>query len=218
VVVNDLYPDLYPQSNHWYGVEHAILNPNFEMVSPKEEPKETVEHILIAYGGTDPANLTEKAISALIGLGYDKKTTVILGPGHSHYEAIKEKIKEFNGDVQLLQDVSNMAVLMKEADLALTSAGRTVTELMTIGVPTITMCQNNREMRHNHASSTFGIVNLGFGESISSEVLADHIKMFISDVSLRRDMYARMRNAVKNRSNAAIVNKILEFYKNKDKK
>jgi len=108
--------------------------------------------------------------------------------------------------------------LMKEADLALTSAGRTVTELMTIGVPTITMCQNNREMRHNHASSTFGIVNLGFGQSISSEVLADHIKMFINDVSLRRDMYARMRNAVRNRSNAAIVNKILEFYKNNDKK
>jgi spore coat polysaccharide biosynthesis predicted glycosyltransferase SpsG/CTP:molybdopterin cytidylyltransferase MocA len=218
VVINDLYPDLYPQNNHWYGVEHAILNPNFEMVSPKGEPKETVEHILIAYGGTDPANLTDKAISALIELGYDKKTTVILGPGHSHYKDIKEKIKGLNGEVQFLQNVSNMAILMKEADLALTSAGRTVTELMTIGVPTITMCQNNREMRHNHASSTFGIVNLGFGESISSEVLADHIKMFINDVSLRRDMYARMRNAVKNRSNVAIVNKILEFYKNKDKK
>ncbi|MEX0719997.1 MAG: glycosyltransferase [Balneolaceae bacterium] len=218
VVINDLYPDLYPQSNHWYGVEHSILNPNFEMVSSKEEPKEIVENILIAYGGTDPANLTDKAISALIQLGYENTTTVILGPGHSNYEAIKEKVKEMKGEVQLLQNVSNMAVLMKEADLALTSAGRTVTELMTIGVPTITMCQNNREMRHNHASSTFGIVNLGFGESISPEVLADHIKMFMNDVSLRRDMYARMRNAVKNRSNAAIVNKILEFYKNKNNK
>lgn len=218
VVINDLYPDLYPQSNHLYGVEHAILNPNFEMVSPKREPKEAVEHILIAYGGTDPANLTDKAISALIALGYDQKTTVILGPGHSHSETIKEKIKKLNCEVQLLQNVSNMAVLMKEADLALTSAGRTVTELMTVGVPTITMCQNNREMRHNHASSTFGIVNLGFGESISSQVLAKHIRMFIDDVSLRRDMYARMRNAVKKRSNANIVNKILEFYKNRDKK
>jgi spore coat polysaccharide biosynthesis predicted glycosyltransferase SpsG len=106
-----------------------------------------------------------------------------------------------------------MAVLMQKADLALTSAGRTVTELMTIGVPTITMCQNNREIRHNHASSTFGVVNLGFGKSITTEVLAEHIKIFMEDASLRRDMYLRMRKAIKNRSNANIVNKIIETFK-----
>lgn len=217
IVINDLYPDIYPQQNHWYGVEHAILNPNFEMVEPRNEPQEEVEHILIAYGGTDPANLTEKAISALITLGYEKDATIILGPGHSHFEQVKQRAKDLMGNVKLLHNVSNMAVLMKEADLALTSAGRTVTELMTVGVPTITMCQNNREMRHNHASSTFGVVNLGFGDSISPEVLANHIKIFINDASLRRDMYLRMRNAVKNRSNAAIVSKILESYKNNKK-
>jgi spore coat polysaccharide biosynthesis predicted glycosyltransferase SpsG len=126
---------------------------------------------------------------------------------------VKEKADKLKGDVRLLQNVGNMATLMKEAQLALTSAGRTVTELMAMGVPTITMCQNNREMRHNHASSTFGVVNLGFGVSITDEVLAEHIKMFIEDVSLRKDMYARMKNAVKNRSNSAIVLKILDTYK-----
>lgn len=214
IVVNDLYPDIYPRENHWYGVEHAILNPSFEMVDTRPEPAEQVNHILIAYGGTDPANLTEKAILALQQIGYKEKVTIILGPGHSHYESVQEQANQLQADITLLQNVSNMAVLMKEADLALTSAGRTVTELMTVGVPTITMCQNNREMRHNHASSTYGIVNLGLGSSISSEVLAEHIKMFVEDVSLRRDMYARMKSAVKKRSNAAIVSKILATYKN----
>jgi len=215
IVVNDLYPDIYPQENHWYGVEHAILNPNFEMVESRPEPNETVNHILIAYGGTDPANLTEKAILALQKIGYQKKVTIILGPGHSHYESVKGQAGQLNADVTLLQNVSNMAALMKEADLALTSAGRTVTELMTVGVPTITMCQNTREMRHNHASSTYGVVNLGLGAPISPEVFAEHVTMFIEDVSLRKDMYARMKNAVKNRSNAVIVSKILDIYKNK---
>lgn len=213
IVVNDLYPDIYPQDNHWYGVEYAILNPNFEMVESRSEPTERVNHILIAYGGTDPNNLSEKAILALEQIGYDKKVTIILGPGHSHYESVKLAARKLEADVTLLQNVSNMAALMKEADLALTSAGRTVTELMTVGVPTITMCQNNREMRHNHASSTYGIVNLGLGSSISSEVLAEHIKMFVEDVSLRRDMYTRMKSAVQNRSNATIVSKILDTYK-----
>lgn len=213
IVVNDLYPDIYPQENHWYGVEHAILNPNFEMVESRSAPTEMVNHILIAYGGTDPANLTEKAILALQKIGYTEKVTIILGPGHSHYDSVKEQAGQLTADVTLLQNVNNMAVLMKEADLALTSAGRTVTELMTVGVPTITMCQNTREMRHNHASSTYGVVNLGLGAPISPEVLAEHISMFMEDVSLRKDMYARMKSAVKNRSNAAIVSKILDIYK-----
>ena len=217
IVVNDLYPDIYPQKNHWYGVEHAILNPNFEMVECRPEPTGIVNHILIAYGGTDPANLTEKAILALQQIGFEDKITIILGPGHSHYKSVKEQAGKLNADVTLLQNVSNMAALMKEADLALTSAGRTVTELMTVGVPTITMCQNNREMRHNHASSTFGIVNLGFGSSISPDVLAEHITIFMEDVSLRKDMYSRMLSAVKNRSNSAIVSKILDTYKNSNK-
>lgn len=214
IVINDLYPDTYPQKNHWYGVEHAILNPIFEMVDGKNKPVEDVNNILIAYGGTDPSNLTEKAISALISIGYDKKTTVILGPGHAYFERIKNILDKMEGEVILLQNVTNMAAIMSKADLALTSAGRTVTELMTMGVPTITMCQNSREMRHNHASSTYGVVNLGYGKSITTEVLADHIQLFIGDVSLRRDMFFRMKAAIKKRSNASIVGKILDIYKN----
>ncbi|MFT7155826.1 MAG: spore coat polysaccharide biosynthesis predicted glycosyltransferase SpsG [Parvicella sp.] len=218
IVINDLYPDLYPKQNHWYGVQNAILNPSFEMIETRSEPNDIVDHILIAYGGTDPANLTVKAVSALISIGYDRNVTVILGPGHSHFGQIEQLLKKVKGDVKLLQNVDNMAVLMKQADLALTSAGRTVTELMIIGVPTITMCQNSREMRHNHASSTFGIVNLGFGESITADVLADHIQLFIGDVNLRRDMYHRMKAAVRERSNASIVNKILNAYETRNRK
>lgn len=214
VVINDLYPDLYPQKNHWYGIEHAILNPNFEIEEPKHPPTSEVEHILIAYGGTDPNNLTVKALRALALIDFKKKVTVILGPASMDKKTVKAEIKKLPADVRLLQDVKNMAKVMKQADLALTSAGRTVTELMCIGVPTIAICQNMREMRHNHATGSYGVVNLGLGTSVTSKVLAEHIAMFTEDVSLRRDMYARMRSAVQNRSNAAIVSKILNTYKN----
>lgn len=215
IVVNDLYTDVYPKNNHWYGVEHAILNPNMEVCDPRPEPVGDVNHILIAYGGTDPSNLTVKAIESLLRICYVKEVTIVLGPGYSHYGEVKELISQLRGKVNLMQNVSNMAVLMQRAELALTSAGRTVTELMTIGVPTITMCQNNREMRHNHASSTFGVVNLGLGKSITAKVLAEHIQTFMKDLSLRRDMYWRMREAVRHRSNASIVNKIMGAFKNK---
>lgn len=212
VVINDLYPDLFPQENHWYGVEHAILNPNFEMANARPEPGGDVGNILLAFGGTDPSGLTKKALKALIHIGYEGKVTVVIGPGYSNKEEVENVSGQLPGDSEIYQDVKNMAALMKKADLALTSAGRTVTELMTMGVPTIAMCQNMREMRHNHASSSFGVVNLGLGESVTPEVLGNHINMFLSDKQLRVDMYRRMRRAVQNRSNNTIVSKILSTY------
>jgi spore coat polysaccharide biosynthesis predicted glycosyltransferase SpsG len=212
LVINDLYPDVFPQENHWYGVEYAILNPNFEMIKPREEPNGKVDNILLAYGGTDPSNLTIKAMDAIKQIGYDGVTNIVIGPGHSNKEGVENLAKEMSGKVRIVQNVKNMAALMKKANLALTSAGRTVTELMVVGVPTIAMCQNMREMRHNHASSNFGVVNLGLGKSITSDVLAEHITMFLEDENLRRDMYNRMRASIKKRSNQAIVSKIISEF------
>lgn len=213
VVINDLYPDLYPQNNHWYGIENAILNPNFEIEYPKEIPSGDVAHILIAYGGTDPSNLTLKALQALESLDYNKKLTIVLGPGNERMKDVKRIIKEIDAKVTVLQNVKNMAKVMKEADLALTSAGRTVTELMSLGIPTIAICQNTKEMRHNHATGSYGVVNLGLGSSIEPNVLADHIKIYLDELDIRRDMYRRMINATKDRSNSTIVSNILSEYK-----
>lgn len=213
IVINDLYPDLYPQKNHWYGIENAILNPNFEIEEPKGPPDDSVNHILIAYGGTDPNNLTLKALQGLYKINYSKKITVILGPGYNQIDQIKAEIKKMDADVSLLQDVKNMAKVMKQADLALTSAGRTVTELMCIGVPTIAICQNMREMRHNHATGSYGVVNLGLGTSIGPEVLGEHIQIYIDDLQMRKDMYHRMISATKDRSNSSIVSNLINTYR-----
>ena len=212
VVINDLYPDIFPQENHWYGVEHSILNPNFEMVAPRKEPTGKVDHILLAYGGSDPSNLTEKALNAIQLTEFDGDVTIVVGPGFDSLSQIEALASEMGDNIKILKSVDNMALLMKKASLALTSAGRTVTELMTVGVPTIAMCQNLREMRHNHASSNFGVVNLGLGQSITPEVLAKHIEMYLNDENLRCDMYNRMTRAVKGRSNYTVVSKILSRY------
>lgn len=216
VVVNDLYPDLYPSKNHWYGVENAILNPYFEGINPRVETGEEVRRILIACGGTDPSNLTWKAIKALEIIDFKNVINVVLGPGNLNYDEIIQTIDNTPLKINLLANVDNMAELMLNSDLAITSAGRTVTELMSARVPTLAMCQNTREMRHNHASSNYGIVNLGMGQHISAEVLADHIHLYLNDGSLRMDMCERMSNAVKNRSNKKVIDKIMNAYKSRN--
>lgn len=206
IVINDLYSDLYPQENHWYGVENAILSPYFETVHPISEIKPTVERILVTFGGTDPQNFTHKSLEALQLINFRGEVRVVVGPGYQHGEI---NLHDFGlvGDVQ--RAIKNMAEVGRSVDLALTSAGRTVTELMTLGLPMIVMCQNLRELRHTHASSVFGVINLGLGEYVDTSSLAQHINLLLKESHLRLDMHQRALKAVRNRSNVRIVERIL---------
>ncbi|HEX2677075.1 MAG TPA: hypothetical protein VHM19_10560, partial [Polyangiales bacterium] len=196
LVVNDLYTDLFPQKNHWYSVQYTIVNPVFESTPRREAMSDEVEKVLISFGGTDPNNLTLKALAALQQLKFLGEVLVVLGPGYMHPEFTLDSYG-LRGAIH--RSVQNMALLTREADLAITAAGRTVTELMTMGVPIVAMCQNLEELRHTHASSPFGVMNLGLGQHVEPATLAQHLQMLIDDRALREDMRARGFAAVRDR-------------------
>ncbi len=191
---------LYAEPEHaWTGPRNAILASCFEDAEPIEI-RDKVERILIAFGGTDPARLTRLALLALDG-PHDQ-IDVVVGPGNT-------AVPIGGGQVRVHHDVRDMAALMARADLAVTSAGRTVTELMSLGVPTIALCQNERELTHTHASGRYGVVNLGLGAYVTPNGFRAHIDALRRDVELRRRMHARMLEALRGRSNRAIVERIL---------
>ncbi len=207
VVVNDLYTDLYPRPNHWYGVQNSVLAPHFELFQTTRPIADQVHRVLVAFGGTDPQDLTRKALGALREAAFGGEVTVVLGPGYTH-PPVEPADFELKG--QTLRSVENMAEVMGSVDLALTSAGRTVTELMTVGVPTMVVCQNLRELRHTHASSPFGVINLGLGEYVNAQAIAGHFRMLSSQRELRASMRQRAHDAVRERSNREIVRRLLE--------
>lgn len=209
LVINDLYTDFYPERNHWYGIQYSILAPQFEITPPKESINEKVTNILLTFGGTDPNNQTLKALQALQQIDFKGRVVTVLGFGYQHDT---KNLEAFEIDVEIRHAVDDMAELMRQADLALTSAGRTVTELISIGTPTIVICQNLRELRHTHASGPYGVINLGLGASVEVSTLAHHIEVLLKNKHLREDMHLRARSAVQKRSNREIAQKILDAY------
>ncbi len=206
LVINDLYTDFYPRENHWYGVQFALLGPQFEATPPREDVALEVRRVLVTFGGTDPGDLTRTALRALGHIGFGGEVVCVLGPGYSHGEP---ELAEFGLTGSVHRAATNLAEIMHESDIAITSAGRTVTELMTQGVPTIALCQNERELTHTHASGPFGVMNLGLGRHVTVEGLASHLSVLIADERLRRSMHDRMRKAVAGRSNQAIAEMIV---------
>jgi spore coat polysaccharide biosynthesis predicted glycosyltransferase SpsG len=205
LVVSDLYPNQSLGHNQLTSVENAVLAPSFESLSRTAAIGKDVNHVLVLFGGTDPSGLALSSLRALEEIGFTGKVSCVRGLGASEIEG------DFKLDLEMLRDVKNMGALMASADLALSSAGRTITELMSIGVPTICLAQNQKELTHTHATKSNGVINLGLGSLISKADLAASIAALIKDSALRAELNAAALAATAKRSNAQIVKRIFDF-------
>ena len=211
LVINDLYQNSrIPTEKQLTGMEHSVLAPAFDILDIKKEIKANVENLLILFGGTDPSNLTEKALTALKIAKFGGNVTVIQGLGRKD-RVINLADYNLKGDV--LTNVDYIAAHMLKADMAISSAGRTISELVSLGVPTICLCQNPKEMLHTHASQQYGIMNLGLGSLIQTETLAAQIDFFIKNSELRQKFFERQTIHSKTRKNRTIVEKIINLLK-----
>jgi len=169
LVINALYPEAEVLPNHHFGEGYFCARDEF-IYSPTKTIEQAVSRVLISFGGVDPNNLTRKTLDAIYADCRRRGIviSVILGLGYHQ----QESLAGFEG-VEIRQDVHNISEEMLAADIAFTSAGRTIYELACIGTPTIVMAQNDREMTHLFALSSNGLANLGLGVDRNSDDIRD---------------------------------------------
>jgi spore coat polysaccharide biosynthesis predicted glycosyltransferase SpsG len=205
LLLSDLYENpRVPLDRQLTGVENAILAPTFETISRKIEFRDSVRDILVLFGGTDPSHLIERTLRALESYGFGGLITVVRGIGSELINPADFQLK-----LRVLTDVKNMPAVMAQADVAISSAGRTITELSSIGVPTLCMAQNVKELTHTHTSPNNGVVMLGLGTLVGQDTLVAHIANLVEDLEFRRTLHERAIQATAGRSNASIVKRIM---------
>ena len=192
VVFDALYEHELHQNNVFTGHKYYILKDEFYFQPPKLITK-NVSNILVTFGGTDPNNFTEKVVDSILATNYEGRINVILGLG---YDALDELISKYqtNQSVQIYGNVSNISEFMFKADVIFTSAGRTMYEIASVGVPTICLCQNEREMTHVFANENNGFINLGLGVNVSKQQIIDTFINLVNNYDLRIQMNNRMLN------------------------
>ena len=207
LLVSDLYQNLdVPDERQLTGIANAILAPNFETALGPKPFRPEAGHVLVVFGGTDPAHLTERALEALARAGFAGHVDVVLGPGAQR----DIDLGDYGLEGALHSNVKYMPALMEKADLAVSSAGRTITELVSLGVPVLCLCQNEKELTHTHASARYGVVNLGLGELVGPGTLAAHIGRLVGSAELREVLRTRALHETAGRSNAAVIRRMLE--------
>jgi CMP-N-acetylneuraminic acid synthetase/spore coat polysaccharide biosynthesis predicted glycosyltransferase SpsG len=197
LVVNALYESDIPYPHVFSGPEYYCLREEFAHTEPKPLAPQ-VGRIVATFGGADPSNLTQKTFEGLVPILKEGDThlRIILGLGYPQpMEAELGKSIEKAGvrdRVEIFRNVRSMAMEFKQADLVLTSCGRTMYEVASLGVPAILMAQNDREMHHHFGQPSNGFSFLGLGSEVSLEELREAIETIRRDYSLRLEMRRRM--------------------------
>ncbi|MCA9413187.1 MAG: NTP transferase domain-containing protein, partial [Candidatus Omnitrophica bacterium] len=197
LVINALYESDLPYSHVYTGPDYYCLRDEFAHTRPRDL-SEKLNHLLITFGGADPSNLTHKSIRALGGWIANRaiRTKVILGLGYpEEWESpLREEIanRKVTDLVSIFRNVKSMAAEFKWADLALTSYGRTMYEIASMGVPAILMGQNQRELQHAFGHSKNGFASLGLGEKVTDDQLLATVKSIDANPKLRVEMRNRM--------------------------
>lgn len=188
-IINAMY-DSHPNINDGrvlHGIEYCCLRDEFYSAQTCKPAKE-VGNVLMLFGGTDPAKVTAKTLQWIDEVEGNFNVTVIVGIGNDNLDQIKQIASNLKHETNVISDTSIISSHMAKADIAITSAGRTVFELASMGVPMMVISQNEKETNHIFAQSSPGVMYCGQAGDIGKDKFLDSFKRLIGDEKLRRTM------------------------------
>ncbi len=173
------------------GPDFSLLRPQFAAVRGKALAKRAeggaVRRLLVSLGATDSKNMTSRVISAASGLALE--LDIVLGAGNQYHEAVMESVKRLKIPARIHTDVSDMATLMVQADLAVGAGGTTSWERCCLGLPSVILVLADNQLGIAAALDKAGAaVNLGTVENLSDSNLAEALHTLCSDDRSRTAM------------------------------
>jgi len=142
---NRKYMDKETNTFYFYGLKYEILRKEFYEHRKSPNPLHEVERVLLIFGGSDPLNLTTAVLDELLRLARYYDIDVITGAYFRYFKELNKVLAEHLDKrmrVRIYRNVDNVAELMQQADLVISSPGLSIFEALRVGVPVIAIHQN----------------------------------------------------------------------------
>lgn len=165
------------------GPEYVLLRPEFAETKQRIRVRNgSVQRILVFFGGSDPTNQTQKALEALRLLERpDIEVDVVVGSTNPNRNTIQALCDELP-NVTFHCQVSNMAELILNADLAIGAGGAAMWERCYLGLPTITVVfAANQESTTEDVARLGAIEYLGWSDQLDASDYANCLKRLIGN-------------------------------------
>ncbi len=215
LLINALYERTDPPENSYFGHKYICLRDEFSLF-PSKLVKSDVKEILIIFGGSDPNNLTLRTLKSIEKLDLTNvKINVILGLGYNQHDELLSYVEELRKrgyEIIINKNIRIMAKHILNSDIAITSNGRTVYEISSMGVPCISISQNEREMRHLFSHICKGIKNLGIESNVTEDDIASTLAEIMEDYDLRKQMSKSMAEFNLRKGTDRVIRLIFDKY------
>lgn len=188
-VDKDCYPSRHKKTNFLLGNKYTLLRKEF-LKLPRRKIKKAPSHIMITTGGSDNQNLTIRLLKILIASDLTKyiQIKVVIGKNFKNNLEIEDYAKEYENMI-LHYNVSNMAKIMRESDLALSTSGTSLYELAITGTPSISFIKvNNQERSARKMNELNCTMNLGWYNQIDDSIISERVIELLKNYNLRKEM------------------------------
>ena len=127
----------------------------------KEKFKSKILKIVLTQGGIDNDNNTYKLVKILNDIKIAFQLDIILGPGYSEINRLKESLIAFTKKYHVFINPKNFHEIISRADIGIISFGQTAYEFAAAKVPALYVCSTD-----DHATSALVFENFNLGKII----------------------------------------------------
>ena len=204
------YEELWPPQRFLVGTAYIPLPPAFAAEPPAaDDPGRT--NLLVTFGGSDADDFTRLALAALAPLE-PLDVDLALGPAYPFVDEARALAAESSHGITVHAPAADMLPLYRRARVALAAGGITQYELLSCGVPTVSVPHVAREEAECAAFAEAGaVVTFPPTELKVDGAVIEEVERLWGDAARRRAMAAAGRRLVDGRGAARVIDAIVEL-------
>lgn len=213
ITINDLYDEpLLLGPNILWGRPWFFVRDEFATARPHRFER-NVSAVMVAFGGTDPSDLTRTVLSAIGPFCAEREIEIVVvtGDGYPHIAELEAMIAGMESPhVTYTHATGVISHLMEKTQIAVCSNGRTVYEFAHMNIPAIVFSHHEREKTHRFACEENGFIPLGiYRGRKSAEQLLDAFHRLVDDRDWRHQLHARLRKTDFASNKRKVIDRIL---------
>jgi UDP-2,4-diacetamido-2,4,6-trideoxy-beta-L-altropyranose hydrolase len=206
-----LYDNRSEHTELLLGTRYALLRKEFwPWREPRRTPQREANRVLVTLGGADPDNCTEEVVGALGGLNReDVRCTVVIGGSNPNKKSVAAAAERTDVAVDLRSDVSDMASLMAEHDIAVSAGGSTCWELAFMGIPNVVLvlADNQRGIAEG-LEDTGTALNIGWHQEVTQEEIIRRVFELLRNDKRRLEMANKAQRLVDGKGPERVLQKM----------
>lgn len=214
----DIFERMYEktQTKLWIGTQYVPLREEFTIQQPPPI-HQAVCNILLTVGGGDSLNITSTVLRTFLERKVFKNVTiqVIVGKLNPNKKIITILSEKHPKRIVIHENVTEMASLMCQCDLAISAGGTTLYELCACGVPTICFCYADNQEAHIQEFAKKGVIPFaGDYRTEPQKVIERFIQYFedMKSVTKRKQQQEKMRLIVDGRGAERLAQELQKLY------